>query len=314
MNIQSIDLNLLLVFEALMDERHVTRAAGRVGLSQPAMSNALARLRKTFDDPLLVRTPEGMVPTPLAQTLILPVRQALGALRGALESGSDFNPAAARRTFHLLANDYVEISLLASVADKLSTAGKDLTIRVYRPRTLFQPPPASSMVDQYDLAIGFYPDILAFEASFRAEVLWEEKNVCIARAGHPSIRGKITIDQFAAARHVSVFYKSQGTGVIDTILEKQGLERKQALLVPHFASVPFLVAASDLIAVVPEGLARSFARLRLQLLPCPVGIPPFRMTMAWHERYDNDPAHAWLRGMIRSDAGPINGSSRSRRQ
>lgn len=299
MNLQSTDLNLLLVFEALMDERNVTRAAGRVGLSQPAMSNALARLRRTFDDPLLVRTPEGMAPTPLAQTLIVPVRQALASLRGALDAHSNFNPAETNRTFHLLANDYSEMTLLAILIGSLSHEAKDLTLRVYRPRTLFQPPPANSLVDFYDLAIGFYPDLIAFETGIRTELLWEENNVCIARPDHPEIHGSMTIDKFAAARHVSVFYKSQGTGLIDTILEQQGLERKQTILVPHFASVPFLVAASDLIAVVPQGLPNCFDHLRLQVLPVPIEIAPFRLTMAWHERYDNDPAHAWLRERIR---------------
>lgn len=299
MNLQAMDLNLLLVFEALMDERNVTRAAGRVGLSQPAMSNALGRLRRTFDDPLLVRTPEGMAPTPLAQTLIVPVRQALAALRGALDEHADFNPAEAKRTFHLLANDYVEMTLLSSLIGPLSRDAEGLTLRNYRPRTLFQPPPASALVDFYDLAIGFYPDLIAFEAGIRAEMLWEEKNVCIARAGHPEIQGSISLDQYSAARHVAVFYKSQGTGLIDTMLENQGKSRRQTILVPHFTSVPFLVAASDLIGVVPEGLVGQFGHLGLQAIPLPFEIAPFRLTMAWHERYDNDPAHAWLRERIR---------------
>jgi len=295
-----MDLNLLLVFEALMDERNVTRAAGRVGLSQPAMSNALARLRRTFDDPLLVRTAEGMAPTPLAQTLIVPVRQALAALRGALEEHDDFKPVEARRTFHLLANDYVEITLLSELIGPLSEAAPELTLRVYRPRTLFQPPPASSLVEFYDLAIGFYPDLIAFEDGVRAEVLWEEKNVCIARRGHPRIDGSITLEQYAGEHHAAIFYKSQGGGLIDTVLEQQGKRRRQTVLVPHFAGVPFLVAASDLIAVVPEGLVRRFGHLSLQALDLPIEIAPFHLTMVWHERYDNDPAHAWLRDRIRS--------------
>lgn len=300
MNLQAIDLNLLLVFEALMDERNVTRAAGRMGLSQPAMSNALARLRRTFDDPLLVRTSEGMAPTPLAQTLIVPVRQALAALRGALDEHADFNPLNARRTFHLLANDYVEVTLLPDLIGPLSISAPDMTLRTYRPRTLFQPPSAAALVDFYDLAIGFYPE--ALEDGIRSEVLWEEKNVCIARSGHPEIDGSISIEQYARAGHVAVFYKSQGSGLIDARMEQQGMARRQTMLLPHFAGVPYLVAASDLIAVVPEGLIRLFRHLEMQVLTPPIEIAPFHMTMLWHERYQNDPAHSWLRGMIRGSA------------
>ncbi len=247
MNLQTIDLNLLLVFEALMDERNVTRAAKRVGLSQPAMSNALGRLRRAFDDPVLVRTPDGMVPTPRAQALIVPVRAALAQLRGALEERPAFNPAASQRIFHLLANDYVELLLLPQVSAELQQQAQEVKLHVYRPRNLFYPPTAIDLADSFDLALGFFPDALTLESGIRSTVLWEEKNVCIARVNHPAIRAEITLQQYAAAQHVAVFYKAHGTGLIDTLLEQQGLTRHVALLVPHFASTPFIVAASDLI-------------------------------------------------------------------
>ncbi len=306
MNLQTIDLNLLLVFEALMDERNVTRAAKRVGLSQPAMSNALARLRRTFDDPVLVRTPDGMAPTPRAQSLIAPVRAALGHLRGALEEKLAFDPAASQRIFHLQANDYVEMTVLAPMIAELRGQVSEIGLHIYRPRSLFQPPSAVSLADSYDLAIGFFPDALTLESGVHSEVLWEEQNVCIARAKHPEIRGEISLAQYAEARHVAVFYKSQGPGLIDSLLEQQGLSRHQAMLVPHFASVPLIVAASDLIATVPERLARQFGHLKLQVLPVPMSIPPFRLTTLWHERYDADPAHLWLRGLIGATAAKLN--------
>src|SRR5215208_8195750 len=140
MNLQSIDLNLLLVFESLMDERNVTRAARRIGLSQPAMSNALTRLRRTFDDPLLVRTSEGMSPTPAAHALIGPVRAALAGLRAALEDKPAFDPAASKRKFHLLANDYAEIMLLAPVITSLRAKADEISLRVHRSTSVFQPP------------------------------------------------------------------------------------------------------------------------------------------------------------------------------
>jgi DNA-binding transcriptional LysR family regulator len=303
MNIRSFDLNLLLAFESLMIEKNVTRAARRSGLSQPAMSNALARLRRVFDDPLLVRTPEGMKPTPVAQSLMVPVRAALDGLRAALEERPSFDAAASRRTFHLLANDYAEIVLLAPMIKELHANAGGVTLKVDRPRSLFQPPAASLLADTFDLAIGFFPDALSLEASLRSELLWEESNVCIARAGHPSIRGKLSLRQYSAAHHVAVFYKSEGAGVIDSLLQQKGYSRRSVVLVPHFASVAFMISASDLIATVPERLALEFdKKLKLQVLPAPVAIPPFRLVMLWHERSHTDPAHVWLRNLIAETA------------
>jgi DNA-binding transcriptional LysR family regulator len=308
MNLQAIDLNLLVAFEALMDERHVTRAARRVGLSQPAMSNALTRLRRTFDDPLLVRTPSGMTPTPAAQALIEAVRAALGHLRGALEAKPAFNPAASGRTFHVLTSDYAEIVLLAPLVGRLREQAGGVSIRVHRPPNVFQPPSRTALSDSFDLAIGFFPDALSLDASVRSEVLFEEDNVCIASANHPSIKSRVSIRQYAGARHAAVFYKSEGPGVIDTILAQKGLTRQLAVLAPHFASVPFIVAESDLIATVPRRLALGFKRaLKLQVLPIPFTIPPFRLSMLWHERVDSDPAHRWLRELVISTAASLSG-------
>jgi DNA-binding transcriptional LysR family regulator len=310
MNIRSFDLNLLLAFESLMIERNVTRAARRSGLSQPAMSNALGRLRRTFDDPLLVRTPEGMKPTPVAQSLMGAVRAALDGLRSALEERPAFDAEASRRTFHLLANDYAEIVLLAPMIGELHSKAAGLTLRVDRPRSLFQPPQPSALAESFDLAIGFFPDAPSLDASLRSELLWEERNVCIARAGHPSIRGRLSLRQYASSHHAAVFYKSEGPGVIDSLLEQKGYSRRSVVLVPHFASVAFLVAASDLIATVPERLALGFyKKLKLQVLHAPVAIPPFRLMMLWHERSHSDPAHTWLRELIIETASKNRGKT-----
>ncbi|HKP86136.1 MAG TPA: LysR family transcriptional regulator [Blastocatellia bacterium] len=308
MNLQSIDLNLLVAFESLMDERNVTRAARRIGLSQPAMSNALTRLRRTFGDPLLVRTPGGMMPTSAAQALIGPVRASLAQLRAALEQKPAFAPAASRRVFHLFSNDYAEIMLLAPVIKALRENAEAISLRIHRSASVFQPPTPNSLADSFSLAIGFFPDALSLDASLHSELLWEEKNVCIASASHPSIKGKIRLRQYAAASHVAVFYKSEGPGVIDTLLAQKGLSRQVAVQVPHFASVPFMVACSDLIATLPERFALEFSkRLKLQVLPAPIVIPPFRLTMLWHERAHHDPAHEWVRGLIARTAAKLNG-------
>src|SRR5215475_4928159 len=150
MNLQTIDLNLLLAFEALMEERGVTRAAKRVGLSQPAMSNALARLRRTFDDPLFVRTTDGMSPTPAAQTLIGPVRTALAQLREIFEEKPAFAPSASERLFHLLANDYVELTLAPALAKAIRDQASRISLRVERSPSVFEAPSANSLAESFD--------------------------------------------------------------------------------------------------------------------------------------------------------------------
>ena len=311
MNLQTIDLNLLVVFEALIEERGVTRAAKRVGLSQPAMSNALARLRRTFDDPLFVRTPEGMSPTPAAQSLIGPVRSALAQLRDIFEEKPAFAPAASERLFHLLTNDYVELTLLPPLANAIREQARGVSLRVHRSPSVFEPPSANSLAESFDLAIGFFPDALTLDARVRSELLWEDSNVCIARARHPKIRGRISLRQYAEAEHVAVFYKKQGLGVIDTLLAQRGLSRRTAVVVPHFTTVPFIISASDFIATAPDRIARMFIKqLKLQSLRPPIEIPPLRLTLLWHERFHADPAHRWMRELIARTAGKIAEDSR----
>jgi DNA-binding transcriptional LysR family regulator len=306
MNLQSMDLNLLVVLEALVEECNVTRAAKRIGLSQPAMSNALARLRRTFDDPLLVRTAEGMVPTPAAQALVIPVRHALTQLREALEEKAFFDPTATDRTFHLLTNDYAEIALVAPLLQTLRANARSIKLRIQRPRSVFEPPSTSSLADSFDLAVGFYPDALALDARLHSALLWEEQNVCLVSAKHPTINGKLSLKQFAEAEHVALFYKPSGPGVVDTLLAQKGYTRRIAVQSPHFASLPFIVAGTDLIAAVPERMARQFARqLKLQVLPVPLDLPAFRLTLLWHQRHHSDPAHRWLRATMIETAAKL---------
>jgi DNA-binding transcriptional LysR family regulator len=308
MNLRSIDLNLLVAFEALIEERHVTRAARRVGLSQPAMSNALARLRRALGDPLLVRTADGLALTPAAESLAAAVRAAFGPLRDALEAKPRFDPELSHRTFNLLTNDYAEIFLLAPLVKELRARSSGIALRAQRWRNLFEPPPAIALAGSFDLAMGFFPDALGLEPALHTTLLWEEKNVCIARRGHPQIDGRLTLAQFADAAHVAVFYKAQGPGLIDTLLSEKGYERRSTLLVPHFASVPFIVASSDLIATVPERLARRFAPwLKLQVLAVPFAMPPFRTSMLWHARFQADAAQVWFRELVLKTASSVAG-------
>jgi DNA-binding transcriptional LysR family regulator len=295
MNLEAIDLNLLVVFEALMGERNVTRAARSIGLSQPAMSNALHRLRLTFDDPLFVRTSSGMLPTAFARSMFDSIRPALGQLRETIEKRPAFDPAISNRTFQIVASDYAETLLVNRLASLLKLASDSISLRLHHPPNLFQPPGPRELAETYDLAIGFYPEPTALDTSLRSLRIWDDRNIVIVRRRHPAIKQRISVKSYAEAHHVAVFYKAEGPGLIDTLLAQQGLRRHQSILVPDFSSVPHIVSSSDLIATIPEKFAALFKQLNLRCLDVPFEMPPFRLSAVWHERRESDPTHRWLR-------------------
>jgi len=305
MNIASVNLNLLLAFEALFEEHSVSRAAARIGLSQPAMSNALKRLRALFGDALFTRTAAGMTPTPRARELAGPVRGGLAQLRAALAGGARFDAHAASRTFRLAATDYAEVAVLAPLLARIQASAPGVQIVVRRPELLFQPPEEALRDGTLDAAIGFYPEASALEPGTCSGELFAEENVCIARRGHPLMRRRLTLRQFAAAGHVAIITRPDGRGFIDDLLAGHGLRRRLRGLTPHLLAAPHLVAASDLIAVVPAGLAARMRRaLPLAARSVPLHMPPFRMRLLWHQDRTEDPAHQWLRGEIGRCVGP----------
>ena len=311
MNIASVNLNLLLAFEALLEERSVSRAAGRIGLSQPAMSNALSRLREVFGDRLFARTKRGMLATPRALELAGPVRAGLTQLRTALEARTRFDPAASTRSFRLAMTDYAELLLLGPFLHHLEDHAPNVQIALRRPGRIFIAPEESLRDGTLDAAIGFFPEESALEPGTRSEELFVEDNVCIARRGHSLFRKPFTLRQFAAAKHVGVFYRPETRGFIDDILAGHGLRRRLQAATPHFLVIPYAVSASDLIAVVPAGLAAHFRRiLPIEVRKVPLRMPRFRMRMLWHERATGDPAHQWLRSEI---LRVFSSGSRSRR-
>lgn len=295
MNLGSVDLNLLVAFEALMIERNVTRAARAIGLSQPAMSNALHRLRATFDDQLFIRSYSGMIPTAAARSMFSSIRPALEKLRETLESPPAFDPATSDHIFHIVASDYAEVLLVNRMASLLKLNLDNIALRLYHPSSLFQPPDVRELAETYDLAVGFYPEPTALDTALRSIRLWDDRNIVVARRGHQSIKQKLSVKMYAEAHHVAVFFKTEGPGLIDTLLAQQGLRRHQSVLVPDFSSVPHIVNSSDLIATIPEKFAKLYAHLNLRLLDVPFVMPPFRLAALWHERRESDPAHRWLR-------------------
>ncbi len=308
MNLSAIDLNLLIAFEALIDERHVGRAARRVGLSQPAFSNALGRLRSALDDPLFVRTVHGMVPTPRAEQLGGPVRSALSLLRQTLEVPGTFDPATSAYRFRVAMSDDVELRLVSLLARSLRF-GK-LTLQTRRLDGIFIIPEADLRSGALDLAIGYFPDARSLPRSFVLETLSEERSVVIARRGHPAFKNKLTLESLTQLDHAAVMYRREPWGLIDNELEAKGLRRRLCLALPHCLSVLHAVAASDLVACIPEPVANAYGpSLGLMIYPEPIGLPPFALRMAWRRQRTDDPAQLWLRGQIQSQIGSAEDSS-----
>jgi DNA-binding transcriptional LysR family regulator len=300
MNITGIDLNLLIAFEALLDERHVGRAAKRVGLSQPAFSNALGRLRSRLSDPLFVRTAQGMLPTPRAEQLGGPIRSALSLLRNVLEAPRSFDPAASACRFRVGLSDDVELRLVPLFA-RLMRYGK-LQLQTCRLDGIFIIPEADLRSGALDLAIGYFPDARFLPRSLMLETLSEERNVVIARRGHPAFQDKLTVKRLTQLKHAAVMYRREPWGLIDNELAARGLSRHLCLALPHCLSVLHAVAASDLIACIQESVANAFGpSLGLATYPEPIGLPSFVLRMAWHRQRTGDPAQQWLRGLIKSE-------------
>lgn len=299
MNLASVDLNLLVAFEALLEERHVGRAARRVGLSQPAMSNALARLRGQFGDVLFTRSRDGMLPTARALELARPVQEGLAHLRTAVAGPAKFEPATSNRTFRLAMIDYAEMRLLGPLLELVVRQAPGVQVQVRRLERIFIPPEPELRAGSFDVAIGFFPDASAVESDTHVQDLFAEENVCIARRGHPLLRRGLRAKEFAAAPQVGIFYRAETRGLVDARLAEEGLKRRLSATTPHFLTVPHVVATSDLVACVPRGLAERFRKwLSIEIREMPVSLPPFHLRLAWHEHTHRDAGQQWLRGQI----------------
>lgn len=300
MNINAFDLNLFPVFEALIEERSVSRAAARIGLSQPAMSNAIRRLRKATGDVLFVRTALGMQPTAKAEQLTPPIRAALAHARLAISQEKTFDPATTKRRFRIAMNDYLEWRLEAAIGRRIWSRSKELSVQVRRGETLLNIPYADLRNGGLDLAIGFFPDLRNPDENTFSETLFREENVVIARRGNPHFTKRLTRERFVECDHVAVIYRPEPWGVVDQELAALGMKRRVRLATPHFFTAVKAVAESNLIACVPEGLARAFQQsLNLKIKQAPISFPPFVTRMLWASYWHQDPAHHWLREQIR---------------
>jgi DNA-binding transcriptional LysR family regulator len=302
MNIRRSELGLLVVFEALMQERNVTRAGARVGLSQPATSAALRRLRDMADDPLFLRTGRGLRPTARALELIGPVHEALASLRTSFDRPAAFAPATATRSFTLMLSDIGEVTYSARLIARIrkEAPGVRVIVRRLALATLADELAAGTV----DVAVGYIPDP---PGGLMRERLFEEEFVCAVRRAHPRLRGKLTLARYMAESHLLVA-RAAGSeqpagrpldGAVSARLAALGLERRIAMSMPRFLPAPMVVGATDLLLTLPRRLGEVFrAHAGLTLLPLPIDVPTFTVSAFWHRRFTEDGANRWLRSLI----------------
>ncbi len=292
-NLRGVDLNLLVVLDALLRERHVTRAAGTIGLSQPAMSSALARLRNVFKDELLVRTASGMQPTPRAETLIEPVRQAIGQIERVLESDQNFDAAKSAHRFSIRLSDLLSYLLLPSLMAEIARVAPRISLDV-RHLSPMQTIDALER-DDIDVAVSMG---LEHTGTINRQVLFNDRMVAIMRSTHTLAHGKITLKRFLATRHLKVSMAPTDIRFADDVLSKSNAVRDVALNVPHWLLVPRVLATTDYVAVMPGAFATAVRDKSLVVRELPFASKSFDWCLYWHRRHDADPASRWLRARI----------------
>jgi DNA-binding transcriptional LysR family regulator len=294
------DLNLLLHFDALMTLRSVSRAAEQVGMSQPAMSAALSRLRRLFNDPLLVRDGNQWQPTERGQALHLEFQPLLARWQRATGRREEFDPRQSARTVALYATDYMQFTLLPRVLPGLAREAPHLHLRVMPARLLH----GLSMLDtnHVELLAGYFPDPML---NLRTRFLYAEPVVCIVREDHPCLRRHWNLDAYLRYGHINLAaHTGYFGGAIDRMLQGMNRQRVVAATLSSYMVSPYVVAASDLIATLPLSIAKAAARAnRLALLDVPLNLPALSVSLYWHDRYQDDPGHAWLRQYIAEHAG-----------
>lgn len=304
MNLANVDLNLLVALDALLAERNVTRAAARIGRSQPATSHALNRARDLFRDPLLVRVGGGLELTARARIVAPQIHRLLRELGAVLETHESFDPSAIE-SVTLGATDYVGFVVLPHLFALLERIAPRLTVRVRAVEGPDALEPLSSGV--LDLAVGAFPQIAA---GLRTEALFEEEFVCLRRRQKgPTPK---TVDAFAKLGHVLVASPSSGLGPVDYALAKRGRHRRVAVTVPHFLVAPSIVAKTDFVVTTGRRIAERVApMLGLQTFACPVPLDPFVVRSVWHPRTEDDSVGRWLRGLVRDAAKAMERASRT---
>lgn len=294
MDIRSVDLNLLVVFDAMYQHRQVTKAGEALKLSQPAMSAALSRLRRLFNDPLFVRTGTEMVPTPKAQTLSVSIKQVVTTIETDILLPTTFEAIHSHRTFTLLTPDIAEVNFLPRLLAELARQAPHINLK-----TLAMPRQAASQAlasGAADMAIGYFPDLQ--KAGFYQQKLITSAHVCLIKKKHPTIHDKMSLTQFIQASHAVV--KPDGREhVFEKFLQSKGIQRRVVVELSHFMSLLPIVESSHLVATVPRDLADFFVHHGdVRIVETPMKSPTIDVHLFWHQRFQKDLAHIWLRQVI----------------
>lgn len=293
MALETIEIRLLQVFDAIYQTRSVSVAAVALDLGQPAVSVALSKLRHHFGDPLFVRTSGGMEPTPFGESLVRPVREVLRALDVVMGQQNHFDPGTSKRLFRICMTDISQMVLLPGLLKALSEAAPGVRIDVL---------PLSSDIarllesGEADLALGLVPQL---DAGFHQNVLFSQKFACMVSAHHPRIRQSLSLEQFVSENHAVVSSSGAAPVILDQAIERLGLKRKISLNIPHFIGAALVVEHTDLILTIPERLADVLhGRAAIKIFPVPFELPQYEVKQHWHARFHNDPGSQWLRRVI----------------
>jgi len=292
-NIRSVDLNLLVVFDALFDERSVTRAAERLAVTQPTVSGLLKRLRQTFSDQLFLRTSHGILPTPRAEALARPVKELLANAQS-LVTLEVFDPATAETTIKICGSDYLQYAVISPLVAAIRKVAPKIKVMV-APR-----PDANALADLFargemDLCISAREVVLP---DLTSRLLYRDRYICVARKNHPLKARRISVKQLCAFDHLLVDPTGMSpSGVVDAIMSKSGYRRRVAMAVPTFHLLFDILGSDDFIAFVPAGLLRK-RRSDLRVFDTTLALPAIEVLASWHPRLSGDAQHKWLRELL----------------
>jgi DNA-binding transcriptional LysR family regulator len=285
-----LDPNLLVVFDMVYRLANLSRAGGALGISQPAVSNALKRLRAIYNDPLFVKTSQGMLPTPFARRIAPDIRSALELIDNTLES-KRFDPLITEKVFVLAMTDYGSTTLLPTLLSQLAVEAPRASVKVVRldERTVLK------KLESNEVDLAFSSQVKA-GADFYEKVLFKDEFVCVVSQGHPEIADRLTLQQFVTYEHILYTPQEGNIGVVDRMLAKRGLSNRTRLYVPHALAIPLIINDSDLVVTIPERMAQALRPgWDFRLLTPPLPIPGFELKMIWHRVNADDAAGIWLR-------------------
>lgn len=290
MRLSQVDLNLFIVFDAIYQQRNLTRAAEVLCITQPAVSNALGRLRTTLNDPLFVRTSQGMTPTPLAENIVGRVQEALQLLNTSVTEGEIFQPAETDKVFRLSMNDLAEAMILPNLLEHLREVAPNIGIECYQ-------------VNRNDVERELAAGTLDFAldgpliagSQMCTKPLLRQRYACAVRREHPVVGGSLTLDQYLELDHVVVSSRRKGVSYEDAALNRLGRQRKIRTRVQHYQVAPLVVERTDMALTMPMSMAQKYD---LQVLELPFSLPPLDWNLFWHKSADHDQANIWMRDLL----------------